>query len=97
MAKTDVGTAIVEPNSTTDRAPSRCESSVVPEPRAVGRVRRRLQAIARVTRAIIGAPDYERYVAHNMPAHPGKCLLTRAEFEQSRLQDRYARPGSRCC
>lgn len=52
---------------------------------------------ARTLRFVIGAPDYERYVAHLRERHPNEEPLTRAEFASQRLDDRYSRPGSRCC
>lgn len=52
---------------------------------------------ARTIRFVIGAPDYERYLEHMSARHPGEKPLTRAEFASQRLDDRYARPGSRCC
>ena len=60
-------------------------------------IRRRLGAIARVVRFIIGVPDYERYLAHTRSAHPGCAVLTREAFMKERLEARYNRPGSRCC
>lgn len=53
--------------------------------------------IGRVIRMMLGAPDYERYIAHVRNAHPGCTPVTRAQFEQERLSARYMRPGSRCC
>jgi uncharacterized short protein YbdD (DUF466 family) len=52
---------------------------------------------AAVLRTVIGAPDYERYVAHIRARHPGTEPLAWADFYRSRLEDRYAKPGSRCC
>ena len=46
---------------------------------------------------IIGAPDYEGYVAHASRCHADHPLLTRDEFVRQRLEDKYSRPGSRCC
>ena len=60
-------------------------------------IRRRLGAMARVVRFIIGVPDYERYLAHARSAHPGCVVLTREAFLKERLEARYNRPGSRCC
>jgi len=57
----------------------------------------RMHEVARVLRTIIGAPDYERYLEHMRTAHPGRVPISRDEFCQSRLQDRYSRPGNRCC
>jgi uncharacterized short protein YbdD (DUF466 family) len=51
----------------------------------------------RVLRTIIGAPDYERYVAHMGAHHPECGVVTRDEFMQQRLESRYSKPGSRCC
>jgi uncharacterized short protein YbdD (DUF466 family) len=56
-----------------------------------------LRRAAAVVRTVVGAPDYERYVAHVRAHHPGTEPLGWAEFYRSRLEDRYARPGSRCC
>lgn len=55
---------------------------------------RRLRA---VLHAVIGVPDYERYLALHRTAHPGCTPLDRAAFERDRLAARYSRPGSRCC
>ena len=57
----------------------------------------RLQRALRVLRTIIGAPDYERYVAHMGDHHPGCEVVSRDEFIRQRLESRYSRPGSRCC
>jgi uncharacterized short protein YbdD (DUF466 family) len=57
----------------------------------------RLQRVLRVIRSIIGAPDYERYVAHMESHHPGCAVMSRDEFMRQRLESRYSRPGSRCC
>jgi len=53
--------------------------------------------VLRVIRSIIGAPDYERYVAHMESHHPGCAVMSRDEFMRQRLESRYSRPGSRCC
>ena len=50
-----------------------------------------------VLRRVIGAPDYDRYLAHVTACHPGTTPMTREEFERSRLEDRYSKPGQRCC
>ena len=56
-----------------------------------------IAGIGRALRLVLGAPDYERYVAHVREAQPECTPLTRAQFERDRLDARYARPGSRCC
>lgn len=59
--------------------------------------------VARLARAtstlnrIIGAPDYEGYLRHQRACHPDQAPLTRDEFVRQRLNDRYSRPGARCC
>ena len=60
-------------------------------------VSRILSRCARTLRFVIGAPDYERYVEHMRNRHPDEKPLTRNEFANQRLTDRYARPGARCC
>jgi uncharacterized short protein YbdD (DUF466 family) len=52
---------------------------------------------ARVCRAILGAPDYERYLAHMRERHPQQTPLSREEFARQRLEERYNKPGTRCC
>ena len=69
--------------------------SVIGHP--TGSLRVRLQRVLRVIRSIIGAPDYERYVAHVESHHPGCAVMSRDEFMRQRLESRYSRPGSRCC
>ena len=61
------------------------------------RVAARLRAAGRVLQAIVGAPDYERYLAHIRERHPGETPLSREEFARQRLDDRYSKPGTRCC
>ena len=53
--------------------------------------------LVQTVRTIIGAPNYERYIEHMRERHPNEKPLTREEFASQRLDDRYARPGSRCC
>lgn len=61
------------------------------------RVALRVARAARVLRAIVGAPDYEAYVAHLRERRPNETPLCRDEFAAARLRARYERPGSRCC
>lgn len=46
---------------------------------------------------VIGAPDYETYLAHLRDHHPDEIPMSREDFFQKRLQERYDKPGSRCC
>jgi len=52
---------------------------------------------ASVLRRVIGAPDYERYLAHVASRHPNTTPLSRDDFARDALARRYDRPGSRCC
>ena len=60
-------------------------------------LRTTLERAAEAVRRIIGVPDYERYVAHVRECHAGVAPMTREEFEKARLEDKYNRPGQRCC
>lgn len=64
---------------------------------SVARLPDLLAAIARVLRAIVGVPDYERYLAHMRARHPGVVPLTPGELLAERQRDRFERPGGRCC
>jgi uncharacterized short protein YbdD (DUF466 family) len=49
---------------------------------------------------MIGVPDYDTYVAHTRAKHPGKSVLTYAEFFRERQAARYAVGNGRfkgCC
>ena len=59
--------------------------------------RESVQRVLKVVRTMIGAPDYDRYVQHMQAHHPECGVASRDEFMQQRLEDRYSRPGSRCC
>jgi uncharacterized short protein YbdD (DUF466 family) len=52
---------------------------------------------ASALRAVLGFPDYERYLAHMRSAHPGDRVMSETEFRHTRLSDRYNRAGSKCC
>ena len=56
-----------------------------------------LRKVAAMIRRVIGAPDYEQYVAHVRARHPGESPMSREEFVSRRLAERYDKPGSRCC
>lgn len=63
----------------------------------VAAFRARLRRLVSLIHRIIGAPDYEAYVAHATRCHPDRPLLSQNEFVTQRLTDKYSRPGSRCC
>ena len=63
----------------------------------IERFRSSLAGLAAVLRAVAGAPDYGRYLAHMRASHPGDRIMSETEFNHLRLGDRYNRVGSRCC
>lgn len=64
---------------------------------AVLTAREKIDRAACILRRVIGVPDYDIYLAHTREHHPDKTPLTREEFTNQRLLDKYTRPGSRCC
>ena len=65
--------------------------------RLVTRSRHWLARAAAAARAVLGAPDYERYLAYMRAHRAGETPLTREEHQRRRLDARYSRPGARCC
>jgi uncharacterized short protein YbdD (DUF466 family) len=53
--------------------------------------------VASIVRAVLGVPDYERYLTHMRTAHPGDRVMSETEYRVTRMNDRYNRAGSRCC
>ncbi len=56
-----------------------------------------VDSVARTLRAIIGVPDYDRYVEHSRVHHPDCLPMTRDEFAKERFETKYSKPGTRCC
>ena len=52
---------------------------------------------ASFVRAVLGVPDYERYLTHMRTAHPRDRVMTETEYRVTRMNDRYNRTGSKCC
>lgn len=52
---------------------------------------------ASFVRAVLGVPNYSRYLAHMRSAHPGDRVMSETEFNHTSMSERYNRPGSRCC
>lgn len=46
-------------------------------------------------REVSGKTAYERYVEHRGHAHPGEPVMSRREFERSRIDERDANPRAR--
>jgi uncharacterized short protein YbdD (DUF466 family) len=63
----------------------------------VNEARERVERAANILRRIIGVPDYDRYVAHLHAHNPDMTPMCRRDFERQRIQDKYSRPGGRCC
>jgi len=53
--------------------------------------------IASILSRIVGAPDYDAYLAHLRECHPEQTPLSKEEFVRQRLEERYNTPGNRCC
>ena len=64
---------------------------------ALHELRSRIEHVGAIVRRIIGAPDYDRYLAHVALRHPGDTPLDRETFARDALARRYDQPGSRCC
>ena len=64
---------------------------------AVRTARQTIDRAACILRRVIGVPDYDIYLTHVREHHPDATPLTREEFTNQRLLDKYSRPGSRCC
>lgn len=56
-----------------------------------------LAAVARILRRVLGAPDYDAYLAHATRRAPGLVPMSPEAFARDALARRYDRPGSRCC
>lgn len=56
-----------------------------------------LATLASALRVMLGAPRYDAYRAHIARHHPEIPPLSRAEFERARLEERYSKPGAKCC
>ena len=56
-----------------------------------------LAGMTRAMRAVLGVPDYARYVDHFRLAHPDLEPMACEDFMNERLEDRYNRPGAKCC
>ena len=56
-----------------------------------------IRRVGSVVRRIIGAPDYDHYLAHMRVRHPDVTPLSRELFVGAQLQARFEKPGARCC
>ena len=60
-------------------------------------LRRALGSIVWYLREVSGETAYDRYRAHRKKLHPEEPVMTRAEFERWRTDDRDRNPRARCC
>jgi uncharacterized short protein YbdD (DUF466 family) len=67
------------------------------QPRAEPETRPMLARVVKAIRAIVGAPDYARYLAHVRTHHPNTKPLSHEEFVRERERRRYEGTGGRCC
>jgi uncharacterized short protein YbdD (DUF466 family) len=67
---------------------------------------RRLKALAgkivrirKALKGVMGAPNYEAYLAHHNRVHPNASPMSEAEFFRFAIDRRYSKPGGgmRCC
>ena len=56
-----------------------------------------MSGIARGMRAVLGVPDYTKYVQHMKQSHPDCRIMTRDEFYRERFDAKYSKPGAKCC
>lgn len=58
-----------------------------------------MSCVCDTARLMVGLPNYEAYCRHMSERHPGKPLMTEAEFFRNRQEARYGggSGGFRCC
>ena len=56
-----------------------------------------LAGIGRTARLILGAPDYDAYLAHHAASHADLAPMAREVFFRERLQAKYGGVGFKCC
>ncbi len=57
----------------------------------------RLAQVRHAVKRIIGAPDYELYLARHQQIHPEVPPMTEKEFFLFAIERRYSKAGPRCC
>ncbi|MBL8251321.1 MAG: YbdD/YjiX family protein [Candidatus Competibacter sp.] len=58
---------------------------------------KRLSGLRQAFRRIIGAPDYDAYLARHRQVHPEIPPMSEKEFFRFAIDRRYAKAGPRCC
>ena len=59
--------------------------------------RERLAFFRQAVRRIIGAPDYEAYLARHQQIHPEAPPMSEKEFFRFAMDRRYSKASPRCC
>ena len=57
----------------------------------------RLAGLNQALHRIIGAPDYQAYLARHQHIHPEAPPMSEKEFFRFAIDRRYAKAGPRCC
>ena len=60
-------------------------------------VRAAIAGVLGVVRQVVGAPDYQRYLAHHAHGHGGAAPLGPREFYAEFVSRRFAPGPTRCC
>ena len=67
-------------------------------PSSAGRTRRVLGVLLGAVRQIVGAPDYQRYLAHHVARHPERSPLSPRDYYAEFLSWQFGSGGpTRCC
>ena len=67
-------------------------------PSSAGRARRALGVLLGAVRLVVGAPDYQRYLAHHAVRHPERSPLSPREYYAEFLSWQFGSGGpTRCC
>lgn len=57
----------------------------------------RIAFFSQAVKRIIGAPDYEAYLARHRQVHPEVPPMSEKDFFRFAIDRRYSKPGLRCC
>lgn len=49
------------------------------------------------TRGVMAEDRYDRYIAHQRAAHPGKPVMSKKEYWRMRFDEQERSPKMRCC
>ncbi len=85
----------MQPRTDSPHAPTAGEGGE-PAKRAMS-LAERLAFCRQAFRRIIGAPDYEVYLARHRRIHPEIPPMSEKEFFRFAIERRYSKAGPRCC